>query len=195
MKLQLNNIIHNSPKMDVTSLITEESSLRLKVACPKCDSSYIVKNGKSALDDQRYKCKSCGRIFSTHTNSPMSYSKKSKVQWLKYLECMRQGLSIRESAMIVKIHKNTAFYWRHKILNALKEKLSEKLEGVISIDELYINESYKGNHSKNKVLHLMKQRLPHKVKDILIYLDSSRKRLRVCEFKHIYSKLYYKECL
>ncbi len=117
--------------------------------CPHCSGTYIVKNGKNHLKRQRYKCKNCGKIFCDFTNTAMSYSKKPVQQWLKYIECMCKGLSIRKTAGVVKIHRNTSFQWRHKILNAIKLKLPEDLTGIIEIDEFYVNESFKGNHSKD----------------------------------------------
>lgn len=117
--------------------------------CPHCSSDHIIKNGLNSLKLQRYKCNNCNRIFSSKTNTPMSYSKKPVQKWIEYLKCMCEKLTLREAADRIKIHRNTAFYWRHKILKALKATLSDKLQGVVEIDELYINESFKGNHSKN----------------------------------------------
>ncbi len=139
------------------SLISDEEFIKLmkervltqEVVCPHCESKDIVKNGKNALKRQRYKCKSCKKIFSDFTKSPMSYSKKTEEQWLNYIKCMCKKLPIRESAEIVNIHRNTAFHWRHKILNAIKSKLPDNLQGIIEIDEIYIEENFKGNHSKD----------------------------------------------
>jgi transposase-like protein len=118
--------------------------------CPRCGSSNFVKNGKNRLRRQRYICKDCERIFSDMTTSPLSYTKKPPEQWIKYMKCMSEGLTIRESAVIVKINRNTAFHWRHKILNAIKSKLKDELGGIVEIAELHIKESFKGNHSKSK---------------------------------------------
>jgi transposase-like protein len=118
--------------------------------CPCCGGSNYIKNGKNRLKRQRYACKDCDRIFSDMTNSPLSYTKKPPEQWIKYMECMSKGLSIRKSAQIVKINRNTAFHWRHKILNAIKSKLKDNLGGIVEINEMRIKESFKGNHSKSK---------------------------------------------
>jgi transposase-like protein len=88
--------------------------------CPRCESSSFVKNGKNRLRRQRYVCKDCDKIFSDMTGSPLSYTKKPPEKWIKYMECMSAGLTIRKSAEIVKININTAFHWRHKILSVIK---------------------------------------------------------------------------
>ncbi|MCQ2511440.1 MAG: IS1595 family transposase, partial [Lachnospiraceae bacterium] len=55
----------------------------------------------------------------------------------------------------------TAFFWRHKILDALN-KTSEKvyLTGTVEADETYLPVSYKGNHSKSS--HFTMPRPAHK---------------------------------
>ncbi len=64
---------------------------------------------------------------------------------------MMNGLSIRKTADICGIHRNTAFIWRHKILDALQNMATKvKLDGIIEADETFFAISYKGNHSKGK---------------------------------------------
>lgn len=137
---------------DITKSITETLARNYinlnSKTCPHCSSNHIIRNGLNSLKLQRYKCKDCSKIFSSKTNTPMSYSKKPIQKWIEYLKCMCEKLTLREAADRLKIHRNTAFYWRHKILKALKATLNDKLQGIVEIDELYINESFKGNHSK-----------------------------------------------
>ena len=40
---------------------------------------------------------------------------------------------------------NTAFYWRHKILNALENQGFNQLQGIVERDETFFRESMKGN--------------------------------------------------
>ncbi len=49
------------------------------------------------------------------------------------------------------ISMSTAFIWRHKILDTLRE-LTKKtyLTGIVEADETFFNVSYKGNHNKNR---------------------------------------------
>jgi hypothetical protein len=50
------------------------------------------------------------------------------------------------------IHISTAFYWRHKVLNGLKNLPLEHLNGVAEVDETYFLESCKGKH-KYRINH------------------------------------------
>lgn len=130
-------------KTDIKRIISEEFS-KPKEVCPYCSSSHIIKHGCFGHGKQRYRCKACNKTFSEVTNAIISYSKKSYEKWIEYLTCMDKGLTIRSSAARIKISSSTAFYWRHKILRALREELPGKLTGIIEVKTTYIDESFKG---------------------------------------------------
>ncbi|MDP4089738.1 MAG: IS1595 family transposase [Bacillota bacterium] len=131
----------------------KESDTDHVLACPDCSGNSISKFGKNRLGKQRYKCKECRRIFVIPKKSLISCTRKTIRQWLLYMECMAKGMSIRKSAAVVGIHKNTSFHWRHKILNALRGELKNDVSGIVEIDEAFIAESFKGNHSRNPHFH------------------------------------------
>ncbi|OPJ62135.1 IS1595 family transposase [Clostridium oryzae] len=114
------------------------------VICPHCKSVNIIKFGYFSTDIQRYRCKDCRKTFNATTNSVLSYTKKKIEKWLEYMNCMNNKLSLRKTAAELKISIKTAFYWRHKILKVLNEKLPEDMDGIIEIKTTYINESFKG---------------------------------------------------
>jgi hypothetical protein len=63
---------------------------------------------------------------------------------------MIAGMSVRKTALKCKIHRNTAFAWRHKILDALQLMADNViLDGIIEADETFFPISYKGNHKKD----------------------------------------------
>ena len=68
---------------------------------------------------------------------------------------MMLGLSVRKSAEICGINKDTAFIWRHKILDALQNMASDvKLDGIVEADEAFFPISYKGNHKKSVIFKM-----------------------------------------
>ncbi len=81
-------------------------------ACPHCNSEAVFKWG-IRNNMQRYKCKKCKKSFNTLTATPLAHLRK-KESWLKYAECLREGLSIRKAAAKCGIHKNTSHRWRHR---------------------------------------------------------------------------------
>ena len=60
------------------------------------------------------------------------------------------GLSIRQCAEEVGVGVKTSFYMRHRILDVINISLkNDTVEGIVEVDEVFIRESYKGNHSKS----------------------------------------------
>lgn len=119
--------------------------------CPSCKSTKIVRWGKR-YDLQRYRCNECLKTFNSLTNTPLSRLRK-KGRWLSYSECIEKGLSVRKSADICGIHRNTAFRWRHRFLENTKSVKANQLHGIIEADETYFLKSEKGNKSLNRKPH------------------------------------------
>ena len=116
------------------------------VFCPRCNSKKVRKNGFNKTM-QRFFCADCKKSFSASTNTITHSSKKTLEIWQKYVDCMISGLSVRKSAAICGICKDTAFKWRHKILDALQNMHnSVELSGVVEADETFFAVSFKGNH-------------------------------------------------
>jgi transposase-like protein len=131
------------------AFIEQAKELRFSgdICCPHCKGSKIRHYGHYN-GNQRYQCKDCGKTFTNTTNSPIDFTRKDIQKWLLYIRCMIEGYSIRKTAIKVGIHRNTAFYWRHKILNSLGNADTNDLTGIIEADETFFLESFKGNHKK-----------------------------------------------
>ncbi len=54
-------------------------------------------------------------------------------------------MSVRRTAQVVGISVPTAFYWRHKILTALRNLPKPTLTGIVEADETFFLESQKGS--------------------------------------------------
>jgi Transposase and inactivated derivatives len=128
--------------------------------CPHCGCvGHISRNGhiyktdkdrNKTLDKQRYVCKDCGKSFTVLSNSVASGTRKNLSIWESFAKCMMNGFSVRKSASICGIHRNTAFAWRHKLLDALQQLAeSSRLDGIIEADETFFRVSYKGNYTKS----------------------------------------------
>lgn len=118
--------------------------------CPHCGYKKIWKYGRYN-ENQRYKCKSkdCGKTFSDRTLSPMYCSKKGIDKWIEYMKCMVRGLSLSECSRIVGINIATAFYWRHKIMDGLRENMGTGcVGGIVEMGHMVVVESIKGNRNK-----------------------------------------------
>lgn len=128
------------------------------VFCPRCGLQHMAKNGRRANGRQTFLCMDCKRQFASTTGTILSGSPKRLSVWKKYVESLMNGDSLRKSAGICKIDLTTAFYWRHKILDALENMAgSVTLSGISEADEKYFRiSSYKGNRSRSR------QKIPRK---------------------------------
>jgi len=113
------------------------------LTCPRCEDRKVIKHG-TYDGNQRYLCKACNSTFSDHTGSPLARLREPG-KWQVFLECLIDGRTLRESAPIVGVHYVTLFYWRHKVMKALKTLPPARLKGLIESDETYQLESQKGS--------------------------------------------------
>lgn len=144
----LNSAFVNS--LNIEQFVSNERFANGRV-CPLCGSVSVVRNGHRPDGTQRFVCRDCHKSFVVSTNSIVARTRKDLSVWEQYVSCMMQGLSIRKTAEICGIHRNTAFYWRHKILDALQNMADGvKLNGIVEADETFFAVSYKGNHKNSK---------------------------------------------
>lgn len=119
------------------------------IICPNCGSADCVKNGK-INNKQRLLCRDCGRTFGFNAESSMLWSKLPRSTWEKYIGCMINGHSIRKSAEIAEVTVKTSFFMRHKLLDAVRKHMEKSsVDGIVEMDETFLPESFKGNHTKS----------------------------------------------
>ena len=123
--------------------------LQDRCCCPHCQSINVVKNGHKA-NIQRFKCKDCGKTFTFSNNTILFSTKKDLETWKQYCECFLDKKPLRRCAEVCGISLETAFRWRHKILDALQNMQSEvTLKGIVESDETFFALSFKGTKKEN----------------------------------------------
>ncbi len=148
--------------------------------CPHCGCKKCWKYGTYS-GKQRYKCSSeeCGKTFSDFTFSPMYCSKKGMNTWIEYMKCMVKGLSLKISSEIVGINIATAFYWRHKILDGLRNYMGKGcVGGIVEMGHMIVVESIKGdkNTGRKRGIYKFSRRCGVKNKQALIGAPGEAKR-------------------
>ncbi|GFP77580.1 IS1 family transposase [Clostridium fungisolvens] len=117
---------------------------RVVEVCPICESTWYIKYG-FYHGIQRYKCKVCQKTFSRTTNSLWSYSKKNTRTWMEFTELMAENKTLKFCAEKLNISIGTAFYWRHKILQALSiDSTPDSLSGIVHVGKVILKENFKG---------------------------------------------------
>ncbi|MGC9332102.1 MAG: IS1595 family transposase [Bacteroidales bacterium] len=129
-------------KDDTDQQHTANNNFPTMTNCPYCQSKLIIKHGvRDGV--QRYKCKSCHKVFTSATGTSYYYLHK-KDKFGEYKALMEQGyIPIKKIAAKIGISIQTAFDWRHKILSNLKET-GNQFEGLTEIDDLWFLYSQKG---------------------------------------------------
>lgn len=110
--------------------------------CPHCQEDRVQRWGGFA-GRQRYRCTDCERTFSTFTGTPLHYLKRID-RWPAFCHAMETSLTVREAALAVHIHKDTAFLWRHRLLRALAARDKRELHGRTVIAQTCFPYSRKG---------------------------------------------------
>jgi transposase-like protein len=77
--------------------------------CPSCNSFEVIKSGKHQEFYQRYRCKSCGRIFNDKTGTIFEGSKESLGLWFLAAALLRNGKTIMEISRRLGVSYETAF--------------------------------------------------------------------------------------
>lgn len=139
----INALTASSLTGDVLQEISERKN-KSGYRCPDCESEHIVRYGSYSttvdgekVEKQRYQCKACKKTFTDLTNTAL-YRTRCLNQWMKFIEGMIEGYSLRKSAELIgNVTHVTLFYWRHKLLSSLKQLEISNLEGIVEIDETY----------------------------------------------------------
>ena len=119
--------------------------LRFKhgLACPYCGGHQIVLWGKRK-NIQRYRCKSCAKLFNDLTGTPLACSKLPE-KWSRMAVALQQSMTVRETAQYLGVCNDTAFRWRHRMLAGVRDaRLEVKLAGIVELDETFFRYSEKG---------------------------------------------------
>jgi transposase-like protein len=120
---------------------------REEIICPDCGSSSIVKNG-TFDNKQRYRCKSCGKTFTTTTGSIRHISKSSEKTWDRVLNGMIEDHTNSEISEDCSISPSTVHIYRHKVMRQILTYMKgQSLTGIVEADEFYNLPNFKG--SKN----------------------------------------------
>lgn len=139
----------------------------VRLACPYCGEQHIRLHGqyrrKGHPPRQRFRCLNphtfcdleshrtrsvCGKTFTDITLSPLNGT-HYPYKWDRFLALMAQGyLSLSETGKRLGVSKSTAWYWRQRILDGMKERPLERLQGEVEADETFLHHSLKGQRGK-----------------------------------------------
>lgn len=137
----------NCPAERVAGVL--ERRLPESPSCPFCGEHRSWRWGKAA-GLQRYRCQACHHTFNALTGTPLARL-RYKALWLQHAGELAEGHSVRQSAAVLDVHRNTAFRWRHRFLAWPRQLQAAQLSGIAEADETYFLTSAKGcKHGLNR---------------------------------------------
>ena len=77
-----------------------------------------------------------------------------EINLITFVECMFKGYSLRKLAEIVGVTWVTLFYWRHKLLSALKQIDFEQFDGIVEVTRHIFYTLKKGSVALKNVVHV-----------------------------------------
>ena len=116
--------------------------------CPHCRCPGWQRHGQ-ANGLQRYRCRQCRRTFNDLTGTPLARL-RLRAKWLDFLDTLLASRPVRAAADALQVHRNTAFRWRHRFLERVKEDRPACLNGIVEADEMFILESQKGSRKLDR---------------------------------------------
>jgi len=140
------NALLNQMNLDEKAINQAADALHRIIFRERKINQDVVKHGRTSQGRQRYLDKNTGRTLSDTDRSIVSRTKKTYKQWEQYIRLMLYGLSLRKIAKEIDISTTTAFAWRHKVIEAIKDYQEEELlSGEIEMDETYFLLNMKGS--------------------------------------------------
>lgn len=149
--------------------------------CPRCHSNHINKNGHFR-GKQRYVCCECGSSFNDFTDTFLYHNKVPIEKWILYGRLFIECKSLPTIAKELQITIVTAFYMRHKLLDAISSNIDSVLKEIIEADETFLAVSYKGQSklpriSRKRGKQTKMRGLSHEKVCIAVALDNDKNLL------------------
>ena len=105
-------------------------------ACPYCKSIKTTKMQNEA----RHHCNTCNTTFSVTVGTIFHNTKMDLQKWFLGISLMlnaKKGVSARQLARDLEVHRNTAWYMAMRIRKAMLDN-GELLRGIVEMDETYV---------------------------------------------------------
>ena len=117
------------------------------VKCTRCQSDKISKIAKR----NQFMCDACKYQFSALAGTIFHDTHLPLFKWFAavYLMCeSKKGISANQLSRTLKMSYKTAWYLSHRIREALKTDETDKLSGVLEIDETHIGGKFRNMHGE-----------------------------------------------
>lgn len=106
--------------------------------CPGCGAGGARRDGSTAASVPRWRCRCCGRRFTSLTGTVLEHYRKPLPVWASFIRPMRHNVPVECAAELCGITHKTAFEWRHSVLATV----SGHQDRIVPRDTVWIDETY-----------------------------------------------------
>ena len=131
------NYKYKHPRLVDTNEVVIINSINIE-KCKICNSTNIIKKGKTRNNIQMYYCKDCKKRFTPTKNTIFENHKISITEWIEFLLDIFNYGSTTLTSKVNKNALNTSIYWLQKVFLVLinwQENII--LKGNVYIDEMF----------------------------------------------------------
>ena len=84
--------------------------------CPGCGARGAWRDGSTAAGVPRWRCRCCGRRFTSLTGTVPEHCRKPLATWVSFIRPMRHNVPVECAAELCGVTHKMAFEWRHRVL-------------------------------------------------------------------------------
>lgn len=98
------------------TLAEAATAYRPNPKCPGCSARGAWRDGSSAAEVPRWRCRCCGRRFKSLTGTVLEHCRKPLPVWVSFIRLMSHNAPVECAAELCGVTYKTAFEWRHRAL-------------------------------------------------------------------------------
>lgn len=103
-------------EVGVGKLAAAAAAYRPDPGCPGCGARGARREGSTAAGVPRWRCRSCGRRFTSLTGTVLEHCRKPLPVLVSFIRLMRHDVPVECAAEPCGVTRKTAFEWRHCVL-------------------------------------------------------------------------------
>lgn len=98
------------------TLVEAAAAYRPDPGRPECGAGSVWRNGSTAAGVSRWRCRCCGRRFTSPTGTVLEHCRKPLPVWISFIRLMLRNVPVECAAELRGVTHKTAFDWRHRVL-------------------------------------------------------------------------------
>ncbi|WP_147357350.1 IS1 family transposase [Collinsella sp. AM15-2] len=133
-------------EVGVGTLAEAAAPYRPDPKCPGFGARGAWRDGSTAAGVPRWRCRSCGRRFTSLTGTVLEHCRKPLATWVFFIRLMRHNVPVECAAELCGVTHKTALEWRHRVLATV----SGYQDRIVPRDTVWVDETCINNTDPSK---------------------------------------------